>query len=426
MNEHLILDRSPMQVFYKSLHGGLAPGELGAVVGRAGVGKSPFLVHISLDRLLRGKKVLHVSLRSGADHVRSFYDEIFNNLARAARVSGPERHALKVERNRLIHAYQPAEFSVESLGQALDLDAKVMDFRPDVVILDGYPEDADTAAFAALAKDRGFALWVSATTHREDDNVFHKSDAFSTVVALEAEADSVRLCTRKVHGVAPDEEINLQMDPTTLLVVGEDVWDPATGPWSPRSTDCALYSGGASGSEAIFGELAEAWGVKEVNFTFEGHQQLRERGRYMLSSHEMSAGDVSLLYVSRRLNRTFSEGTMIRRVLQSLWHQVSRAQQVFVVGEIQDDGTVKGGTGWSVELARMWHKNLWVFDQEKQGWFRWTGDSWNRGVPVIESPHFCGTGSRSLKDETKVALRGLYERSFGPLTAPVAPITPES
>jgi len=419
MNEHLILDRSPMQVFYKSLHGGLAPGELGAVVGRPGVGKSPFLVHIALDRLLRGKKVLHVSLRSGAEHVRSYYDEIFANLARAARVSGPERHALKVERNRLIHAYPASEFSTETLRQALDLDAQVMDFRPDVVILDGYPEGDALEALAALSKERGFALWVSARTHREDDEVFHKADSFSTIIALEAVADTVQLSTRKVHGEAPEKDINLHMDPSSLLVVGEDVWDPATGPWSPRATDCALYSGGAVGAEAVFGELSEAWDVKEVNFTFEGHQQLRERGRYVLSSHEMSAGDVSLLYVSRRLNRTFSEGTMIRRVLQSLWHQVSRAQQVFVVGEIQDDGTVKGGTGWSVELARMWHKNLWVFDQNKQAWFRWTGEDWNRGVPVIESPHFCGTGSRTVKDETRVALRGLYERSFGALTASV-------
>ncbi len=418
MNEHLILDRSPMQVFYNSLHGGLAPGELGAVVGRPGVGKSPFLVHIALDRLLRGKKVLHISLSHSAEHVRSFYDEILGNLAKAAQVSGPERQALTVERNRLIHAYPGSDFSAAELAQAMDRDASVMDFRPDVVIMDSCPS-GDMAPFAELAKERGFALWVSARTHREEDGVFHEEGDFSTVIALEADENSVQLHARKVHGEIPEDAMNLHMDPATMLVVGEDVWDPATGPWSPRALDCVLYSGGVSGAEATFGELAEAWGIKEVNFTFEGHQQVRTRGRYMLSSHEMSAGDVSLLYVSRRLNRTFSEGTIIRRVLQSLWHQVSRSQQVFVVGDIQEDGTVKGGTGWSVELARMWHKNLWVFDQEKQAWFRWTGERWNRGVPVIECPHFCGTGSRSLRDETRAALRALYERSFGPLAAPV-------
>jgi hypothetical protein len=411
MNEHIILDRSPMQVFYKSLHGGLASGELGAVIGRHGVGKSSFLVHIALDRLLRGNKVLHISLSSGAEHVRSYYDEIFNSLAKAARVSGPERQALKIERNRLIHAYPNQNFTAEDLAKALDMDASVMDFRPEVVVVDNLPS-GDTAAFAALARERGFSLWIVAQTHRENGNAFPQADNFSTIIALEAASDVVHLQAQKVHGKVPEEEMNLHMDPKTLLVVGEDVWDPATGPWSPRPVDCALYSGGAVGAEACFGELAEAWGIK-VNFTFDGHQQARERGRYMLSSHEMSAGDVSLLYVSKRLNRTFSEGAMIRRVLQSLWHQVSRAQQVFVVGDIQDDGTVKGGTGWSVELARMWHKNLWVYDQTKQGWFHWTSDRWSRGVPVIEAPHFCGTGSRMIQDTTREALRALFERSFG-------------
>ena len=123
---------------------------------------------------------------------------------------------------------------------------------------------------------------------------------------------------------------------------------------------------------------------------------------------------MSLVYVSKRLNRTYSEGTMIRRVLQSLWHQVSRAQQVFVVGTILDDGTVTGGTGWSVELARMWHKDLWVYDQEKESWFHWTGERWVAGVAVIESPHFCGTGTRYLTEAGARAVNALYERSFGP------------
>ncbi|MCB9741513.1 MAG: hypothetical protein H6740_02795 [Alphaproteobacteria bacterium] len=198
-----------------------------------------------------------------------------------------------------------------------------------------------------------------------------------------------------------------------MLVTGEATWDPLSAPPSPRAEDCTLYSGGAAGAEAAFGEAAEAHGLSEVNFTFDGHKQVRGRGRYVLSERELAAGDVSLVYVSKRLHRTYSEGTMIRKVLQSLWHQVSRAQQVFVIGTIQENGTVTGGTGWSVELARMWHKNLWVFDQEKTGWFHWSGDRWVPGVPVIESPHCCGTGTRYLSDSGKLAIQGLFERSFG-------------
>ena len=84
-----------------------------------------------------------------------------------------------------------------------------------------------------------------------------------------------------------------------------------------------------------------------------------------------------------------------------------------MVGTIQEDGTVTGGTGWSVELARMWNKRLWVFDQEKDAWFRWTGEEWFAAEPLIDAAAFCGTGSRQLNDAGRAAIDALFERSFG-------------
>ena len=141
--------------------------------------------------------------------------------------------------------------------------------------------------------------------------------------------------------------------------------------------------------------------------------QARKRGAHPLTARELAEGDVSLAYVSRRLRRSYSESASIRRVLQSLWHQVRGAQVVFVVGTIQEDGTVTGGTGWSVELARMWNKRLWVFDQEKDAWFRWTGEEWFAAEPLIDAAAFCGTGSRQLNDAGRAAIDALFERSFG-------------
>jgi hypothetical protein len=54
-----------------------------------------------------------------------------------------------------------------------------------------------------------------------------------------------------------------------------------------------------------------------------------------------------------------------------------------------------------------------VFDQEKDGWFRWTGESWSpSGVPVISHPHFTGTGTRQLHDNGKRAIEALFANSF--------------
>ena len=45
-----------------------------------------------------------------------------------------------------------------------------------------------------------------------------------------------------------------------------------------NSEDCILFSGGAPGAEAEFGANAERLGVEEVNLSFEGHTNVRQRG----------------------------------------------------------------------------------------------------------------------------------------------------
>jgi hypothetical protein len=180
-----------------------------------------------------------------------------------------------------------------------------------------------------------------------------------------------------------------------------------------KASACTLYSGGATGSEAAFGEAAARYGLNEVNFTFDGHRQARVEGRKLLGPRELEAGDVSLVYVSRRLHRTYNEHGLIRKVLQTLWHMVSRSNQVFVIGAIQENGTVVGGTGWSVELARMWRKELWVFDQDRDGWFHWDGETWTSGVPELRATTICGTGTRYLEDNGQAAIDALFEAAFG-------------
>ena len=127
--------------------------------------------------------------------------------------------------------------------------------------------------------------------------------------------------------------------------------------------DYILFSGGASGAEAEFGASAERHGIEEVNFTFDGHTHQRQRGLRFLNHEELKAGDVSLEYVSRLMNRRFTDSPTLRKVLQSIWYQVNAGQEVYVVGTILDDKTVKGGTGWGAEFAKLCNKPLAVFDQ---------------------------------------------------------------
>lgn len=175
-----------------------------------------------------------------------------------------------------------------------------------------------------------------------------------------------------------------------------------------------LFSGGARGAETAFGELAERYGLEEVNFSFDGHVMDRQRGVRVLTQDELELKDVSLTYVSRLMNRKYSGAPIFRKVLQSICWQVASGREVFVVGAIQDDLTVKGGTGWGAEYAKICNKPLHVFDQERGGWFKWNQDAWEaEEAPVIGDRHFTGTGTRFLNDAGRQALAGLFERSFG-------------
>lgn len=178
--------------------------------------------------------------------------------------------------------------------------------------------------------------------------------------------------------------------------------------------ECILYSGGAKGTETFFGELAEKYGLQEVNYSFEGHSIERSRGVRVLTSEELALKDVSLTYVSKLMSRNFTRAPLFRKVLQSICWQISSGHEVFVVGTIQEDGTVKGGTGWGAEFAKICNKPLYVFGQKRNGWFKWEKEEWIEvKTPVIAHRHFCATGTRFLEDNGKKAIEELFQRSFG-------------
>ncbi len=179
-----------------------------------------------------------------------------------------------------------------------------------------------------------------------------------------------------------------------------------------KAENCTLFSGAAKGAETEFGSQAERAGVEEVNFSFEGHPVKRKRGLRFLTQEELTQGDVSLSYVSKLMNRSYNRGPLFKKVMQSIWHQINSAEEVFVVGIILDDNTVKGGTGWGAEFAKICNKPLSVYDQEKKQWFKWSEDRWKKTSAKISKKHFAGTGTRFLNADGKKAIANLFKSSF--------------
>lgn len=180
-----------------------------------------------------------------------------------------------------------------------------------------------------------------------------------------------------------------------------------------QKNEAILFSGAAQGAENYFGLCAEKYGIDEVNFSFEGRNVERTRGIRILTHEELKNGDISLTYVSKLMNRDYSNSDTIRKVLQTIWYQINSSRQIFVIGEVMPDNTIKGGTGWGAEFAKICNKPLFVFDQKKNQWFTWKKTEWVEVEnPVISDNHFCGTGTRFIDENGKAAIDALFERSF--------------
>lgn len=428
-------ERSPMRVFEKSMHGGLGRGNVGVVASRPGVGKTALLVQIALDDLLRDRRVLHISHEHAVDHVRAYYDEIFHDLAQVSRLENVDAVRLDVERHRLIFSHLDSEksdprsirggsSSITKILESIAFARDVAHFEPDVIAIDGFDfgraTDEALKALHNLARERSVELWIAATIDAAPTTLSEIPDAIgrftaqiACVVFLTSERDVVRLRLLKDHDSTDLADLHLRLDPHSMRIIDEDV--PPASTRAKNRRRFRLVSGGARGAEAAFGACAEEWGMAEVNYSFVGHTLLeRKRGVVLLGEDELRKGDFSLVYVSKRLNRVLSEIPLVRNVLQTIWHQINNASQVFVIGTIQDDDTVRGGTGWGAELARLWKKPLFVFDQGKRAWFRWSGATWEiANQPVIGSESFAGIGTQNITDDGRAAVRELFLRSFG-------------
>ena len=417
--------QSPLRVLDRSIRGGLGKGHLGVIMAPAGVGKSACLVQIGLDALLRGRPVLHVAVGQSVEHVSARYDALFDELA--DRVDLADRRGVResIGHRRLIWSSMDGSFGPRALDEALAAFQAHLGLGPATILVDGFGWEepgapATVGAIKASAARIGAELWMTARDARGSEpgarRIAPLSDECAALVDvglfLEPHGRHARLTLVKDFERFPATDVPLVIEGGTLRLPTAEEVSPDGEP-SPGSF--TLLATASAGAEEEFGSCAERWGVREVNFTFAGRRELvRTRGLVELSEDELRTGEVSAAYVKAHLHRALSASPELRRVLQAIWHQVSTAGEVFAVGTVNPDKTAQGGTGWAVELARHWGKPVHLFDQDRGGWLRWSGQDWAAvAPPAITRERFAGAGTRSLSGDGRDAIRALFERSFG-------------
>ncbi len=412
---------SPLRILDKETHGGLTPGQLGVVIAQPGVGKTTFLVQIGLDHLLRDEPVLHLASGHTVDHLQAWYDALFDDLANIFELEERESIRPSLHKKSVIHTFGSGPVDTTRIDRVLGLYCEHQGFKPRAIIVEGFDWNSGPDALQTLKKQAealGTELWLAARTQGPDGTPTEipapctPFEPFIDVALyLEPDGDHVNVSLLKEHD-------DRHPHPTGLELCGDTLRARKKGVANIRLPKNAytLLSGGAKGAEAEFGRCAEAWGLREQNFTFLGHTPERTRGLVMLSESELEEGHVTDGYIKAQLHREFPKTPRFQKLLQSIWHQVMTAAEVFVVGTILEDQTVKGGTGWAAELGRHLDKPVYVYEQEKKQWYAWAASKWMEiAPPSVTHTRFAGTGTRFVNEDGRRAIEGLFERSFGAL-----------
>ncbi len=221
---------SPLKILDQSSRRGLGPGNLGVLISRAGVGKTACLIHVALDRIFRGEKLIHVSLEEGPEKVTAYYNVIYFDLLKALNLSDSDEYRMRIDRNRMILAYLNRSFDLDRLENNLKNLAERLDFRPNTIIMDGLDFEKEGRVMLEGLKKTGRAfgaeIWLSALSHRHITETNERDipypcaavdDLLSIIIQLVPEPSGIFLRLLKDHDKSGDPNVSVKLDPNTFL-----------------------------------------------------------------------------------------------------------------------------------------------------------------------------------------------------------------
>ena len=192
-----------------------------------------------------------------------------------------------------------------------------------------------------------------------------------------------------------------------------------------KSITC--HSGGAIGSDQEFENVGKEFCVKTRAYSYRTKYHTSPN-KIEISDEDFREGVNEINKANKHIGRFGIQKYM--NLLARNWAQVKYSTQIFAVGVIVESGgktpegyyskskiqTVSGGTGYSVMMGILHTKDVFVFDQIKDKWFRWSYPANSfielKETPKIKTQNFAGIGTRKLNDCGRKAIRELYEKTF--------------
>lgn len=226
-----LIQRSPVRVFEKSIHGGLKAGDIGVIASRKGVGKTAVLVQIALDKLFQGKKVIHVSFTQHTDYVIAWYEDIFAEIAKKKNLENAAEVKNELVKNRVLMNFNQDGVTSDQILRSLR--AMIVDggFKADALIIDGYDFSRSTveriAGVKKFATELGLEVWYTCTTSGDDPVLDKRNiplvlkdylDVIDVVIVLEPKLDYIQFSVSKDRATFNPNALDLKLDTKTLLI----------------------------------------------------------------------------------------------------------------------------------------------------------------------------------------------------------------
>lgn len=192
-------------------------------------------------------------------------------------------------------------------------------------------------------------------------------------------------------------------------------------------SNITCHSGGAQGSDTYWENIGETFGVKTNAYSYKTSYHV-SKNKVEISDSDFEEGVDQINKANKVLGRFGIQKYM--NLLARNWSQVKYSHQIFAIGYIVDPGkkspkgyyskskvqTVDGGTGYAVQMGINNKKDIYVFDQNSNFWYRWSYSTMSyikmNDTPKITTQDFAGIGTREITQNGIDAIKNVYMKTF--------------
>ena len=232
MNVAELIKKSPIRVFEESIDGGLGRGNLGVLASQHGVGKTACMVHLAIDKILRGLNVIHVSFGANVEHM-NWYKEAFREISEFRSLDDAFDVYQTIRSSRVMMNFSQEGVGVDKILASLETLINQGSFKADAVFFDGYKltmaSDDDVKKIKQFAQKMNIEVWFCVSPARPnveftEYGVPVTMDPYLSMIDVliglhyNDEKSRVIMTVVKDHGKNIPHPAGVALDPNTMLI----------------------------------------------------------------------------------------------------------------------------------------------------------------------------------------------------------------